>query len=708
MDLIKVILAEGDSWTAGDIIDPEIQEDLKGNVNSILNDDYRLPKVWPFKLACKLGKKVVNNAVAGSSNDGIVRRTIDGTLELLKTYDASEIHVIIGLTSPERKDFYHKKDNDYGWDVLYPLDSSDLTEERKLFKRVYSSIYWNKEEYISRYLQSVFLVHQFLQCHGIHHTFFNAFYQDNDGSFGLDLHKSIERLQAKSSESYLRHLKINNVIDRYKYIVRDYFALTSFKSYIDKFGKDVYDGLHPNEDGHEVWAEYLYQYFTKKATKSLHDMINLARLDKPTEAILDHYKDIPEIKDVDQRGFEMIRPLFSHTNINGTMRIWPQALDEHKEGDSFMYCVMLHHDEALCGRQLRKLPLHVIKGLKNDTCKLVLDGSLEGKPAYKFFEEIYVRTTNMELNRKNIFYVTNNLYAEEQHEEFKSNNLHYTEFINVISYMYNVGDIQRLKDPTSWLYSEAHLPEYIDIEEEIEFKKENLDRVKHFLKVNRTGRPERNLFMLFVNARDLYDKFKISFPDYANEEFDEWTRENFAHFINEDNINDLKAKTPFDIDESDKTNHGAPGTEPGTFNADLPFHPKHYRDTFISIVFCAFPFDNACHLHSSTFNPMYCGHAILQFGPKGSLAELRRRGFKTFSQWWDESYDDIDSDWNRFDALCQIVLELSLKSKEQMLEMYIEMKDTLQHNSDLIYNYDIHNNLTNKIMYNDRDTSATI
>ena len=91
---------------------------------------------------------------------------------------------MIGLTSPERKDFYHKKDNDYGWDVLYPLDSSDLTEERKLFKKVYSSIYWNKEEYISRYLQSVFLIHQFLKHRGIQHTFFNAFYQDNDGKFG--------------------------------------------------------------------------------------------------------------------------------------------------------------------------------------------------------------------------------------------------------------------------------------------------------------------------------------------------------------------------------------------------------------------------------------------------------------------------------------------------------------------------------------------
>ena len=32
MDLIKVILAEGDSWTAGDIIDPEIQEDLNQDI----------------------------------------------------------------------------------------------------------------------------------------------------------------------------------------------------------------------------------------------------------------------------------------------------------------------------------------------------------------------------------------------------------------------------------------------------------------------------------------------------------------------------------------------------------------------------------------------------------------------------------------------------------------------------------------------------
>jgi len=145
MDKLKVLLAEGDSWTAGDIIDPRIEEDLAGNVNAKINDNYRLPRVWPHKLANKLGLIPANTAIAGSSNDGIVRRVIDNTLNLLKKYNPKEIKVVIGLTSPERKDFYHKKDNDYGWDVLYPLDSSDLTEERKLFKKVY--LYINPRDF---------------------------------------------------------------------------------------------------------------------------------------------------------------------------------------------------------------------------------------------------------------------------------------------------------------------------------------------------------------------------------------------------------------------------------------------------------------------------------------------------------------------------------------------------------------------------------
>ena len=136
------------------------------------------------------------------------------------------------------------------------------------------------------------------------------------------------------------------------------------------------------------------------------------------------------------------------------------------------------------------------------------------------------------------------------------------------------------------------------------------------------------------------------------------------------------------------------------FDDDLAFNPIHYRNTFISLVMCAFPFEeNACHLHSSTFNPMYCGHPVIQFGPYQHLKELKRRGFKTFDKWWDESYDNIQDPWDRFNAVMLVVLQLSILTPEQALQMYIDMKDVLQHNSDLISKYNDIKRLKTKIIH---------
>ena len=61
---MKLILCEGDSWTSGDLINPELE--LAGkehpNVNDSSNDDYRLPKVWPHKLGKRLGIDIVNKS----------------------------------------------------------------------------------------------------------------------------------------------------------------------------------------------------------------------------------------------------------------------------------------------------------------------------------------------------------------------------------------------------------------------------------------------------------------------------------------------------------------------------------------------------------------------------------------------------------------------------------------------------------------------
>ena len=64
MHNIKIILTEGDSWTAGDILDPNLEKIGITNIDHTDNDAYRLPKVWPDKLSKLINIEVKNTSHA--------------------------------------------------------------------------------------------------------------------------------------------------------------------------------------------------------------------------------------------------------------------------------------------------------------------------------------------------------------------------------------------------------------------------------------------------------------------------------------------------------------------------------------------------------------------------------------------------------------------------------------------------------------------
>ena len=64
--------------------------------------------------------------------------------------------------------------------------------------------------------------------------------------------------------------------------------------------------------------------------------------------------------------------------------------------------------------------------------------------------------------------------------------------------MWNVFDIQRLK-------GEKNLPMKVRADMEYKYKSVNIFKIKHFLKINRTNRDERDIFMLFLNF-EILDK----------------------------------------------------------------------------------------------------------------------------------------------------------------------------------------------------------
>ncbi len=233
----KILLCEGDSWTSGDMINPDINTTY---VNHSDNDSYRLPKVWPHKLGKMLDVDVLNFSEAGSSNDSIIRRLVPSVFELLKKYKGDDIFVIVGWTSPERKDFFTENN----WETLYPAHNhrQGVESVNKLWD-VYVKYFWNEEEYISRYIHTNLYIHYFLKSHNIEHMFFDAFYETTE--FGIN-----------------HDLQIRNIIDDKEYLkVTDEFTKnTSFKNFLLRQNEqDLFndDDPHPSEKGHQLWAEEL-------------------------------------------------------------------------------------------------------------------------------------------------------------------------------------------------------------------------------------------------------------------------------------------------------------------------------------------------------------------------------------------------------------------------------------------------------------------
>ena len=283
----KILYCDGDSWTAGDIVDPNL--DIS-HINHSDNDEYRLPKVWPHKLGENINiassalnlpeVKVVNKSIAGSSNDGIVRRVLANTTKLLEEVKPEELHIIIGWSSPERKDFFYSDNIRKNWETLYPAElyQEQPNKDIEKFYKIYVKRFWNYEEFTHRHIESVLLLHHFLNGLGIKHNFFNAFYESSTYGKATDLYETYYKnkkrgIPDKFHMEYYEEMQTNGeideyVLDEYNRIYELHYAKISFKTFCDRIEpirKKRFDQNHPVERMHEEWSKYLYkQIFTPK------------------------------------------------------------------------------------------------------------------------------------------------------------------------------------------------------------------------------------------------------------------------------------------------------------------------------------------------------------------------------------------------------------------------------------------------------------
>jgi len=106
---------------------------------------------------------------------------------------------------------------------------------------------------------------------------------------------------------------------------------------------------------------------------------------------------------------------------------------------------------------------------------------------------------------------------------------------------------------------------------------------------------------------------------------------------------------------------------------------KLYQDSYINVV-------TESHIRGSVMFSEKIWKAVMNLQPfvvvgqPGYLRELRRRGFRTWSWFVDESYDDIVDCDERVDVVCREINRLLSLSLTCIRDLYIESWDDLIHN----------------------------
>lgn len=114
--------------------------------------------------------------------------------------------------------------------------------------------------------------------------------------------------------------------------------------------------------------------------------------------------------------------------------------------------------------------------------------------------------------------------------------------------------------------------------------------------------------------------------------------------------------------------------------------PKHltilnqYKNIFLDLVVETYIMGNSFFPTEKTLRPIIAKTPFIILGPKNYLSNLKELGFKTFSHWWNESYDDYEG-VQRIEEIKQILkTKILSKSTVELQETLSDMKDILNYN----------------------------
>lgn len=314
------------------------------------------------------------------------------------------------------------------------------------------------------------------------------------------------------------------------------------------------------------------------------------------------------------------------------------------------------------------IPLHILPPIRNRNGYILIDHSVEAFMSDSQLSVMHGYFKNIHsIPLYKIIYLTGAMNAQELYDDYCDR--------------HNI-DANKESRLTIVSYPSSHQIFSNDINEGTLTEPEYDETVvpeKLFLMWNRRLRRHRSEMALLLEKNNLVDRSYISFSDIDIEKptikFPDAI--NIHHMMHGldiplDVIERFVSKLPLVLDGE---------TDINQMCADKGYLTrKYYQNSLISIVTETNFTENEVTLTEKSFKPIKEKHPFMSIGVPGTLKALRSMGFKTFSDFWDESYDDIKHPMERIKHIANIQQEIGNWSAEQILDFRRRVKPILEYN----------------------------
>ena len=308
--------------------------------------------------------------------------------------------------------------------------------------------------------------------------------------------------------------------------------------------------------------------------------------------------------------------------------------------------------------------------------KLVLDGSPEGvSVADMEVQSIHRLLNDRGIRRSNVSYVTQDRMFEADYSALCSRLGEEPMHILVYDYF-----VQRLA---------MDLPKHgaALYEQRLQaFEAAGQARERVFLSLNYTPRPIKLMFLLSLFEHDLWEDGVVSFGgfDWRGDGSDSMKRLR-KHIRLMPGFEDLGCRLSGHVEAlhaKGRITFGL-GDDPTKYVKNTYFASDlgEYASTWFSVVTETEMGDRRCRLTEKSFKPLLNFHPMLVFGNPFTLELVRKYGFETFGDLFDESYDEETDPRRRFEMVFAQLKRLCRQDRERLPQIVGAVSEKLKFNA---------------------------